>query len=89
MLDAMTCCSILNLYPNYCIICNCTERLLSVSAEKLHVLIESVLLHFAINDYITVTCGLLSFIYWGRYELNENCSSYLTTYQLAIFLEFV
>jgi len=48
-------------------------------------LTESVLLHFAINDYTTVTCGLLSFFYWGRYKLKEKCSSYLTTYQLAIF----
>jgi len=47
-----------------------------------------IVLHFAINDYITVTCGLLSFSYWGRYKLKEKCSSYLTTYQLAIFLEF-
>jgi len=52
-------------------------------------LIESVLLHFAINDYITVTCGLLSFFYWGTYELKEKGSSHLTTYQLDIFLEFV
>ena len=51
-------------------------------------LFESVSLHFATNHYITVTCCLLSFFYWERYELKEKCSSYLNINVLTSLLFF-
>jgi len=48
-------------------------------------LIESLLLHFAINDYITVTCGLLSFFTGEDTSSKRNVPAILLLTSLLFF----